>query len=136
MKPIETSANAVATSGGNRPIMRSINILMTRDIQSSLEDTNPESRSMAVREATAVILEAIEQGYTWVLEEITECVRTSCPQHRKIDEQNGTLWEKAIVWIPENMLREIERVALPNQMKPSEFLRGVVIYATQSKDEE
>lgn len=110
--------------------MRSVNILMTAAIANALADGDPESRSAAVREATTVILEAYSRGHEWVVGVIHDNINDSAPKRRREDEKNGLVWDKAIVWIPENMYREIERIGRPNDIRVSEFLRGVVIYAT------
>ncbi|MFX4300071.1 hypothetical protein [Pseudosulfitobacter pseudonitzschiae] len=110
--------------------MRSVNILITQDIAKKID---AESRSAAVRDIASTIIEAYEQGAEWVISEIHRRVVDSSPKKRREDEKNGVIWEKAIVWIPEAMKREIERLSVPNNLRVSEFLRGAVIYATDDK---
>lgn len=107
--------------------MKSVNILITPEIEKRLR---AESRSAAVREIATTILAAYEQGATWLVSEINQRVVETSPKKRREDEKNGTTWEKAIVWIPETMNSEIKRLAEPNNLRVSEFLRGAVIYAT------
>jgi len=110
--------------------MRSVNILMTAEIARHLEDGDPESRSAAVRDAATVILKAYDEGHHWVVGTIQEKIDASAPRQRREDQKNGIVWDKAIVWIPENMYREIDRIGTPNNIRVSEFLRGVVMFAT------
>lgn len=119
------------TTTGNRPVMRSINILMTQSIADALNVSDPESRSASVRDVTAVILEAYIRGHEWVVDVINDKIIESSPPKRRQDEKMGICWDKAIVWIPESMYREIERICTPNEIRVSEFLRGVIIYATE-----
>lgn len=109
--------------------MKSVNILITPDIAKKLDAA---SRSAAVRDIASTILEAYEQGAEWVISEIHQRVIDSAPKKRREDEKNGIIWEKAIVWIPETMRREIERLSSSNNLRVSEFLRGAVIYATDA----
>jgi hypothetical protein len=117
-------------AGGNNPIMRSVNILVTEEISQKLL---PKSRSAAVREIAEVIINAYFSGEEWVISAVKEHADASSPKKRREDEKNGIYWEKAIVWIPEAMKREIETICAPNQLRPSEFLRGAVVYATRGK---
>jgi hypothetical protein len=128
---IASSVKKTAVSGGSRPIMKSVNILVTPAICEKLESDVPDSRSAAVRDAAAVVLEAYAQGYEWIIGEIKERIDATSPRRRREDEAAGVIWEKAIIWIPETMLREIDRLGRPNGIKVSEFLRGVVVYATE-----
>ena len=111
--------------------MRSVNILVTEGICENLDALNNGNRSASVRDAASVVLEACAQGHEWVVPEILERVEKSSPRMRRLDEDAGRKWEKAIVWIPETMMREIERIGRPNGLRVSEFLRGVAIYATE-----
>lgn len=129
--PIESSVKTTAATGGSRPIMRSVNILITQEICEKLEYDVIDNRSAAVRDVTAVVLEAYRNGHEWVVGEIKARVEASAPRQRREDEKAGLHWEKAIVWIPETMHREIDRIGIPNEMRVSEFLRGVVIFATE-----
>lgn len=113
--------------------MKSINILMTDIMSDYVEDPRRGSRSAAVRDTTSVILKAIEAGHDWVIPEIHKHVLATKPSSRREDQKNGIAWRKAIVWIPETMLIEIERNGLPNEMRASEFLRGVVFFASLPK---
>jgi hypothetical protein len=116
--------------------MRSVNILMTQEIAGKLEKGDPESRSAAVRDVAAVLLEAYNKGHEWIVGEIKDRVDSTSPRSRREDEQRGVKWDKAIVWVPENMYREIDRLGEPNNIKVSEFLRGAVIFATDSAKNE
>jgi metal-responsive CopG/Arc/MetJ family transcriptional regulator len=126
----DNKTKGLAASGGGRPIMRSVNILMTQDIEDKVEQINPVSRSAAVRDISTVILNAYAAENTWVVGTIQENIELSTPRKRREDLKNGVIWNKAIVWIPENMYREIDRIGKPNGIKVSEFLRGAVMYAT------
>ena len=129
---IPSSVNQASPAGGSRPIMRSVNILMTSQIIDALESDGPDSRSAAVRDAAEVVIRAYAKGHEWVVGVVKDRVDETSPRRRREDEEAGMKWEKAIVWIPETMLREIERLGKPNGLRVSEFLRGVVVYATET----
>lgn len=129
---IPSSVKQASPAGGSRPIMRSVNILMTSQIINALESDGPDSRSAAVRDAAEVVIRAYAKGHEWVVGVVKDRVDETSPRRRREDEEAGMKWEKAIVWIPETMLREIERLGKPNGLRVSEFLRGVVVYATET----
>jgi len=129
---IPSSVKQANPAGGSRPIMRSVNILMTSQIIDALEADGPDSRSAAVRDAAEVVIRAYAKGHEWVVGVVKDRVDETSPRRRREDEEAGMKWEKAIVWIPETMLREIERLGKPNGLRVSEFLRGVVVYATEA----
>jgi hypothetical protein len=129
---IPSSVKQASAAGGSRPIMRSVNILMTPQIVEALESGAPDSRSSAVRDAAEVVIRGYAKGHEWVIGVIKDRVDATSPRQRREDEEAGMKWEKAIVWIPETMLREIERLGKPNDLRVSEFLRGVVVYATEN----
>ena len=129
---IPSSVKQASPAGGSRPIMRSVNILMTSQIIDALESDGPDSRSAAVRDAAEVVIRAYAKGHEWVVGVVKDRVDETSPRRRREDEEACMKWEKAIVWIPETMLREIERLGKPNGLRVSEFLRGVVVYATET----
>ena len=117
---IPSSVKQASAAGGSRPIMRSVNILMTPQIVAALESGDPDSRSSAVRDAAEVVIRAYAKGHEWVVSVIKDRVEQTSPRRRREDEEAGMKWEKAIVWIPETMLREIERLGKPNELRVSE----------------
>ena len=73
--------------------MRSVNILITQEICEKLEYDVIDNRSAAVRDVTAVVLEAYRNGHEWVVGEIKARVEASAPQAQ----EGGTL-EKLFAW--------------------------------------
>jgi hypothetical protein len=116
-----------------RPNMRSVNIMITKDINDTLSQLDERSRSAAVRYAAEIIISGHQKGIEGLIDEIRERVNRSGPAQRRENEEAGNPWSKAIVWIPDRMMNEIERIVRVNQMKPAEFLRGCVIFATENK---
>lgn len=112
-----------------------VNIMINDQIGQALKMIDEENRSAAVRYAVETVISAYRNNQTWVIGEIKKRVDASDPANRRADQKNGKPWRKAVVWVPDQMMREIERISAPNSMRSSEFIRGCAIFSTENKIE-
>lgn len=111
-----------------KPSMSSVNIFMTAGAQKKMEDRGWTNRSGAVRHFAGVLIVAHDAGDERILPEIERLVSLTGAKHRReMVRSESAIWMKAIVWIPDDMMRSIERIFGPAGIRSSEFLRAAVI---------
>lgn len=113
--------------------MKSVNILMTERMKESLDNAKcGSSRSARVRAMMAAILAARREGNSQAFLLAMEKAQLSDWRIRRmIEEAELESWSKGIVWMPQVMHDQIEKLLAGSGLNVSDLVRGAVIGACE-----
>jgi hypothetical protein len=105
--------------------MKMISSIATPETIAKIDDLWDSSRSDNVRLGVATILEARRRGdATFCEKSIHAAKATRLTLRRKMD----LTFNKVVVWFPAAMIDDIEKLALENDLKVPELLRGMMMW--------
>lgn len=107
--------------------LKSINILLTPHMRKTMSRDGHGNRSEGIRRALGIVIAAELAGED-VAASVIEHARQTSPKKRRIQEDAGYTWIKAIVWVPETTISKINKVR--GKVSISDFVRGTVIFAS------
>lgn len=113
--------------------MKSVNILMTEGMKAGLDGADcGNSRSARVRAMMAAILAAHRGGNSTAFRVAMDKAQLSDWRIRRMIEEAGLdAWSKGIVWMPQAMHDQIEKLLAGSGLNVSDLIRGAVIGACE-----
>lgn len=113
--------------------MKSVNILMTEGMKAGLDGADcGNSRSARVRTMMAAILAAHRGGNSTAFKVAMEKAQLSDWRIRRMIEEAGLDgWSKGIIWMPQAMHDQIEKLLAGSGLNVSDLVRGAVIGACE-----
>lgn len=122
-------------TGREKPSMTSVNIFLSEDAREAIRSRGWTNRSAAVRHFATVLILAHDEGDDRVVPAINRVARMiSARIRREMTRSHDVTWQKAIVWVPDEMMMSMDRIIKPVDLTPSQFLGATVIMACQPRD--
>lgn len=107
--------------------MRTISITATPQLVERIDELEGESRSETIRFLVGAVLEASRNGETEQREACKHAALQTMPQLRRA--RPDVEWIKSISWFPIPMLEDIRETAELLDLRPADFVRGVLLWA-------
>lgn len=107
--------------------MRTISITATPQLVERIDELEGESRSETIRYLVAAVLEAARNGETRQREDCQRAALQTMPHLRR--QHPDVEWIKTISWFPIPMLDDIRETAELLDLRPADFVRGVLLWA-------